>query len=126
MREQRVALEHDASVRPRLLRKRLPVDQEETSARRLDAQQHLEKGGLAASGRAHDGHELVVIDPEIDILEHHMAVEFLPQVLHGDLGHGDVLAQPNALARSSRSSQSMTNARNVIHATYGRMTSIAK
>ena len=120
-------MKDDAAIRPGLAGQRLAVDQEFAPARRLDAQEHAQERRLAAARSADDGDELVVADMQIDILEHHLCVVFLPKPLDGDLRHERGLVLPRErLERSSRSSASMAKASNVIHATYGRITSMAR
>src|SRR6202011_5129334 len=112
----------------RLGRQRTAVDEKLAPARGLHPQQHSKKCGLATARSAHDSHEFVIADVQVDVLEHDLSAKLLPQPFYRHLRHvpRPALAQANALARNSRSSQSIVNASTVIHATYGRMTSMAK
>ncbi len=116
MGEQGIALVHDAAIGAWFARQRGAVDEELATGGGLHAQQHFQECGLAASRSADDGHELMVLDLQIDVLEHDLTGILLPQVLHGHLRHL-FSAQPKAFARSRRSIQSMLNASTVIHAT---------
>ncbi len=92
MREQRIALEYDAAVRARLARQRLPVDEKFPSARRLDAEQHLQERRLATARCADDRHELMIADLQIDVFEHDLRAEILPKPFDRDLRHRGDLA----------------------------------
>ncbi len=128
MREQRVALEHDAAIRGRLRHDRLAVDEELALRGRLHAEQHLQEGRFPAARGADDRDELMIGDIEIHVLEHDVIVVRLPQILRGDTCHGQraISAQGQARERIHLSSQSIANASAVIHTTYGRITSIAR
>src|SRR3979490_2400876 len=106
MRKQRIALKDDAAIRSRLAGQGTAVDEKLASGRGLHPQQHAEKRSLAAAGRTHDGHEFVITDVQIDVLEHARRPNLLPHPLDRHLSHGlpPAMAQPNALARTSRSS----------------------
>jgi hypothetical protein len=119
VRKQRIALKYDAAVRTRLLRQRLPVDQELSSTRRLDTQQHAQKSGLAAAGCADDRDEFVVTDVQVHILEDNLGLIFFPESFDCNLSHDyrPDSAHGKALARNNRSNASMVKASNVIQAT---------
>ena len=76
----RVALEHDAAVRAGFRHKPLPGDLDHALAGFDLAEQHAQKRGLAAARSADDGHELVLVDLEPDVLEHRLARVALPHV----------------------------------------------
>jgi hypothetical protein len=117
MRKQRIALKHDAAIGSRLARAGcVPSMRTVPRLGVFDAEQHFEERRLAAPRCADDGHELVIVDLQIDVLEHDLIAVLLPQVLDGHLRHA-ASAHANALARNKRSSQSMVNANNVIQAT---------
>src|SRR5271170_5123898 len=98
MRKERIALEHDASVRPGLRGQRLAVDEELPAGRGFHTEQHFEERGLTATRRTDDGHELVIADLQIDILEYDLAAILLPQMPDGDLSQL-AAAQGKALVR---------------------------
>jgi len=77
----------------------------------------------------------MIVDVQIDVFEYDLIAELLPQSLDGDLSQDldarmlllrPARPQAKAFERNKRNSQSMVNASKVIHATYGRITSMAK
>ena len=63
-REDRVLLEDVADLAARARADALAVDQDLAPGRRQERADHVEDGGLAAAGGAHDGHEFLVVDIE--------------------------------------------------------------
>jgi len=64
--EDGVLLEDVADLRRRRAGNPLAVHLDLPRGRRDEAADHVEDGGLAAAGRAHDGHELALVDLEGD------------------------------------------------------------
>ncbi len=87
VREHRVALEHDAAVRPRLVRQRRAVEQHRAAGRPLLPEHHAQERALAAARRADDGDEGAGRDLDIDALEHDLVAVFDPHVADRDRAH---------------------------------------
>ena len=128
VREHRVLLKHDAAVRPRLIRQRLAVEQHLAARRPLLAEQDPQERGLAAARRADDRDELAGLDVQADVLEHDLTAVLLPKPAHLQRAHRAAPApyHGNTTRLISRSARSSANASSVIHATYGRMTSMSR
>src|SRR6185503_10159407 len=67
-RQQAVALEHEAAVAARSMH-RAPVEQNLARARRFEAGDDAQEGGLAAAGGADHRNELAALDVEVDVLQ---------------------------------------------------------
>ena len=90
MREQRIALEREAE-RPRLRRPlghALVAEVDLAGRRRLEPGDDAEQRGLAAAGRAEEGHELPLLDLEHDIAKRNDAAELLADAIESDGGAG--------------------------------------
>ncbi len=124
VREHRVLLKHDAAIRAGFGGNRLAVEQQLAAGGRLGAQQHFQKGALAAAGGADQGDELAFLHVDIQALQYHVVAVALADVL--DFNHQWAPWAFHGNRRRDRvaSSQSKRKASRVIQATYGRITSI--
>jgi hypothetical protein len=88
-RQQRVVLEHDAAVRPRLVHFAI-LEQDHSRGRRKQPGDDVEQGRLAATGMADDGNELAAIELQRNLVEHfgrlRAALEALADQLDGQIG----------------------------------------
>ena len=87
MREHRIALEHDAAVRPRLVRHRHAIEQQRPARRPLLSEHHAQERALAAARRTDDRDEGAGRDLDIDPLQHDLVAVFDPHVPHRDRTH---------------------------------------
>jgi len=89
VRIERIVLEHHRDV-PVLGRQVVhdPVAYGDLAGRDLlETRDHAEGGGLAAAGRAHEDHELLVADREVHVLDRVHLVVLLVEVLEDYLCH---------------------------------------
>jgi len=90
VRVERVALEHhgDVAVLGRDLVHHPPPDGDGARGDLLEPGDHAEQGALAAARGAHQHHELVLADLEIDVADHRRVVAVaLGDMFQDDAGH---------------------------------------
>lgn len=87
MREDGVALEDDAAIRPRLLRQGFAVEQDRSSRRPLLAEQHTQERRLAAAGRADKGDEGARGNRQRHIFKHDLVAILFPDLFDHQLAH---------------------------------------
>src|SRR5262249_37237230 len=89
VRKQRIALKHHAH-RPafgRTLREVLPVEQDTTAVRKIEAGDHPQQRGLPATGRPEKGEELCSIDVDADVVDCGEIAEAAGDVLYLEQRH---------------------------------------
>src|SRR5205085_4788781 len=89
VRVERVVLEHhgDVAVHGREFIDHIAVDRDRAGGDRLKPGDHPQCRRLAAAGRSHEHHELLVADLQIDVFDGVHAVVELVDPLEDDLSH---------------------------------------
>ena len=102
VREERVALEHDAEpALGRLHRQKIAALQPDRARRRLDeAGDHLQGRGLAAARRAQQRHELALLDAERQAVDGLVRAEGLAEVFEGEESHRASISAPFSPSQS--------------------------
>ena len=113
VRIERVALEHhgDVAVLGRDVVHDPPVDADGAGGDLLEPGDQAEDGGLAAAGRTDQHQELVILDVQIEVVDHADRSEVLGDALEKDVRH-DQLTRVDQDACPMRACRQPRNARN--------------